>query len=47
MVEVHPEEISAIIDGSGSAALYHQRLGDISRIGMNMLASKATFQMYR
>ncbi|GKA06782.1 retrovirus-related pol polyprotein from transposon TNT 1-94 [Tanacetum coccineum] len=40
MVEVHPERIGVIIDGSGSAAMWHQRLGDMSRIGMNMLASK-------
>ncbi|GKE13324.1 retrovirus-related pol polyprotein from transposon TNT 1-94, partial [Tanacetum coccineum] len=32
--------IGAIINGSGSAALWHQRLGDMSRIGMSMLASK-------
>ncbi|GKF06992.1 hypothetical protein Tco_0041216 [Tanacetum coccineum] len=40
MVEVYPEGIGAIINGSGSAALWHQRLGDMSRIGMSMLASK-------
>nr|GEX84730.1 hypothetical protein [Tanacetum cinerariifolium] len=37
---VHPEGIGVIIDGSGRAALYHQRLGDMSMIDMNMLASK-------
>ncbi|GKE54678.1 hypothetical protein Tco_1489834, partial [Tanacetum coccineum] len=37
MVEVHPEGIGAIIEGS---ALFSTRLGDIGRIGMNMLASK-------
>nr|GEU72692.1 retrovirus-related Pol polyprotein from transposon TNT 1-94 [Tanacetum cinerariifolium] len=40
MVKVHPERIGIIIDGSGNAALQHQRLGGISRIGMNMLAFK-------
>ncbi|GKA18116.1 retrovirus-related pol polyprotein from transposon TNT 1-94 [Tanacetum coccineum] len=38
MVEVHPEGIGVIINGSGSTG--DQRLGDMSRIGMSMLASK-------
>ncbi|GJR99673.1 hypothetical protein Tco_0316182 [Tanacetum coccineum] len=40
MVEVYPEGIGVIIDGSGSAAMQHQRLGDMSKIGMKMSASK-------
>ncbi|GJZ10121.1 retrovirus-related pol polyprotein from transposon TNT 1-94 [Tanacetum coccineum] len=40
MVEVQPVGIDVIIYGSGSAALYHQSLGDMSRIAINMLSSK-------
>nr|GEX09470.1 retrovirus-related Pol polyprotein from transposon TNT 1-94 [Tanacetum cinerariifolium] len=35
-----PRGIGAFINGIGSAAVKHQRLGDMSRIGMSMLASK-------
>nr|GEZ70957.1 retrovirus-related Pol polyprotein from transposon TNT 1-94 [Tanacetum cinerariifolium] len=40
MVKVHPDGIGAFINGSDSEVVYDQRLGDMSRIGMSMLASK-------
>ncbi|GJT08330.1 retrovirus-related pol polyprotein from transposon TNT 1-94 [Tanacetum coccineum] len=45
MVEVHPEGIGTIIDGSGSATLYHQRRGDMSRIGGLGKQRKLSFMM--
>ncbi|GJU77653.1 hypothetical protein Tco_1274723, partial [Tanacetum coccineum] len=35
-----PEGIGVIVDGSGSATMWHQTFGDMSRNGMKMLASK-------
>ncbi|GJZ26400.1 retrovirus-related pol polyprotein from transposon TNT 1-94, partial [Tanacetum coccineum] len=40
MVEVPSDGINASIDGRGNAALWHQRLGHMSKKGMKILASK-------
>nr|GEX25755.1 hypothetical protein [Tanacetum cinerariifolium] len=40
MVKVHSNGINTIIDGKGSAALWHQRVGHMSEKGMKILALK-------
>ncbi|GJS81782.1 retrovirus-related pol polyprotein from transposon TNT 1-94 [Tanacetum coccineum] len=45
MVEVHPKGIDTIINGSGSAAMWHQILGDMSKIGGLGKQKKLSFIM--